>query len=254
MTNIMTPAIYNEDCVGGALRHLPDKCVDLGIHDPPFGIGESRFHRHYNRKRENVIEGYVEAPCDVPYDEWTLRWMTQAKRVLKDNGSMYVVSGHTPLLSVLNAAHELGLVEINQIIWKYNFGVNTKRKFVTSHYHILYYKKSESTEPTFNPTCRFRADDVAGLENDFTDVWFINREFHRGKNKNCNKLPTELVRKMIQYSSNPNDMVCDFFLGNFTTAVVARQLGRNACGFELNPLAFRNGMESLEDTEQELVE
>jgi site-specific DNA-methyltransferase (adenine-specific) len=161
---------------------------------------------------------------------------------------MYVVSGHTQLRAVLNAAYELGLVEINHIIWKYNFGVNTRTKFVTSHYNILYYKKSESVEPTFNLTCRFGADDVAGREADLSSVWFINREFHRGKKKNCNKLPTELVRKMIQYSSNPGDVVCDFFLGNFTTAVVARQLGRHSCGFELNPQAFRNGMESLEQT------
>src|SRR5439155_23994431 len=133
--------------------------------------------------------------------------------------------------------HQLGLVEINQIIWKYKFGVMTKRKYVTSHYNIIYFTKSQEAEPTFNPACRFA---VGSLEqaNDLADVWYINREYHRGKIKNCNKLPAELVRKIIQYSSNLGDTVCDFFQGNFTTAVMARRLGRRPCGFELNPAAY----------------
>src|ERR1019366_8008592 len=145
----------------------------------------------------------------------------QAKRVLKDTGSMYVVTGHTHLGDVLNAAHKLQLFELNHIIWKYNFGVNTKRKFVTSHYHILRYAKSPEAEVTFNEYCRYSPDDLDSegnslLDTDLSSVWRINREFHRGKKKNCHKLPTELVRKMIQYSSNPGDRVADFFLGNFT--------------------------------------
>lgn len=245
------PAIFNADCIAGALQHFPDKCIDLGIFDPPFGIKEGKFDRLYNRKKENVIEGYVEAPSD--YFDWTLQWMTQAKRVLKDNGSMYVVTGHTPLRAVLNAAHKLDLVMINHIIWRYNFGVHTKRKFVTSHYSILYLAKSRDAALTFNTYCRrtpaeLDMDGHSLLEADLSSVWRINREFHRGKKKNCNKLPNELVRKMIQYSSNPGDTVCDFFLGNFTTALCARKLGREICGFELNPAAYEIGMQTLNET------
>ena len=251
--NVMD-GIYNQDCISGALEHLPDKCVDLGIYDPPFGIGESKFAKHYNRKKENVIEGYVEAPRDIPYEEWTLRWMEQAKRVLRDDGSIYVVAGHSALRAVLNAANQLRFVERNHIIWKYNFGVNTKKKFVTSHYHILYYAKSPDAAVTFNTYCRYTPAelDIDGnslLEADLSSVWRINREFHRGKKKNCNKLPTELVRKMIQYSSNPGDRVGDFFLGNFTSAIVARRLGRVPYGcFEINPVAYEIGMQTLRET------
>jgi hypothetical protein len=64
------------------------------------------------------------------------------------------------------------------------------------------------------------------LYRDLEDVWVINREYSRGEKKNGNKLPDELIRKILLYSSNPGDTVCDFFMGKFTTARVALELGR----------------------------
>jgi DNA modification methylase len=69
-------------------------------------------------------------------------------------------------------------------------------------------------------------------------MWLISREYHPARTKNKNKLPDSLVEKMVQYSSRHGDVVCDFFLGNFTTAYVAGRLGREVWGFEVNPLAF----------------
>jgi DNA modification methylase len=66
------------------------------------------------------------------------------------------------------------------------------------------------------------------------DVWEISREYHRGQKKNANKLPNELVKKMIQYATVEGDTVCDFFMGNFTSAYVAHGLNRKVIGFELN--------------------
>ena len=58
--------------------------------------------------------------------------------------------------------------------------------------------------------------------------------------KNVNKLPEGLIQKLILYSSNPGDIVCDFFMGNFTTAYAAIKLGRYPIGFELNKNAFQH--------------
>lgn len=233
--------IYNEDCVGDTRTKLPDESVHLGIFDPPFGIGETGFNKHYKRDSSNVIKGYCEAPDD--YEVWTYEWMTEAKRILHPDGSMYIFIGHTNLRHILNAAHHLGFSLINHIIWKYNFGVNTTKKFVTSHYHVLYYKKTEESTPTFNTYCRFgqqeRADDGGSLlYKDMEDVFLISRDYSPGEKKNQNKLPTELLEKLILYSSNPGDMVCDFFMGNFTTAYAARSLGRKVCGYELNKASY----------------
>jgi len=233
--------IYNEDCIPGARKYISDEEVDLMICDPPFGISEASFDKHYNRKESNVLDGYVEAPED--YLEWTIQWLTEAKRILKPNGSMYLVSGYSKLYEILSAIRQVRMTEINHIIWKYNFGVYTKNKYVTSHYHILYLKKHEKANPTFNRECRFQGSQESYRDRE--DVWVINREFQPGKVKNKNKLPTKLVGKMVQYSSNPDDIICDFFLGNFTTAYVAVATKRIPIGFEKNSNGFKNKMSSL---------
>jgi site-specific DNA-methyltransferase (adenine-specific) len=241
--------IFQEDCLTGG--KILENSVDLGIYDPPFGINESGFNKYYKRESSNVIGGYEEAPED--YGEWTQRWMTEAVRALKENGTMYIVMGHTQLRHILNAAHHLGLHEINHLIWKYNFGVYTKRKFVTSHYHILHYSKFSKANITFNLNCRFGSQERDAkhslLYRDLEDVFVINRDYSPNEMKNQNKLPEELIRKLIMYSSNPGDRVCDFFMGNFTTAYASLKLGRSVCGYELNKNAFDYHIDRLGDIE-----
>ncbi|MFH1514288.1 MAG: site-specific DNA-methyltransferase, partial [bacterium] len=157
-------------------------------------------------------------------------------------GSIYIVSGYTNLIDILNALRNTKLKEINHIIWKYNFGVYTKNKFISSHYHILYYTKPKC-KVKFNTNCRYGADEKidgnrSSNYSDREDVWIINREYKPGKIKNKNELPSELLIKLIQYSSNENDLVCDLFLGSFSTAKIAIQLNRKATGFELSKSAF----------------
>lgn len=232
--------IYNEDCIVGAKKYIKDESVDLGIFDPPFGINEASFDKHYKRNKDCVLGGYVEAPED--YYKFSLDWMGEAKRTLKPNGSIYIISGWTHLRHILNAVNELELEMINHIIWKFNFGVATRKKFVSSHYHILYLAKQKS-QPTFNTYCRFGSQEKSeggGSLNyqDLEDVFSINKEYNPNETKNKNKLPDALIEKLILYSSNENDVVCDFFLGNFTTAIVAKRLNRKPIGFELNKESF----------------
>lgn len=243
--------IYNEDCIIGAQKHINDSSIDLIICDPPFGIGEKDFSKHYKRKNSPIVEGYIEAPED--YSNWTFEWLTEAKRILKQNGSIYIISGWTNLIDILNAANELNLSLLNHIIWKYNFGVYTKKKYVSSHYHILYFTKQKA-KPTFNSYCRFAPQEKnqlgkSKLYQDLEDVWIINKEFQPNKTKNINKLPDELIKKIILYSSNEGDIVCDFFLGNFTTAHVANKLGRYIKGFELNKNIFDVQIQQMKEEE-----
>jgi len=245
----MQDAYYNMDCISGSRSHIPDGVVDLIITDPPFAIEGDQLHRLYNRKEEHVVQGYVEVAREN-YRDFSFRWLEQAKRVLKDTGSMYIVSGWTNLLDILLAIEQNGLELINHIIWKYNFGVSTKNKFVTSHYHILYCRKKNGCDIKFNPYCRFGAaekdaDGYSMLYCDLGDVWAIGREYKKGRTKNKNELPVELLKKMILYSSDEGDLVCDFFLGSFSTAKVARSLGRYSIGFEINETAYKHQVDHI---------
>lgn len=245
---------FNEDCIRGANEHIPDNSIDLIITDPPYGINGGSLHKHYNRDEEFVIDGYVEVHKSE-YAEFSKRWIEQAERILKPGGGIYIVSGYTNLVHILNALSNTNLQEINHIIWKYNFGVYTQRKFVSSHYHILYYVKPG--EPyTFNTFCKYGADEknkeTGRSENykDREDVWLINRKFKPGEKKNKNELPEELLIKLIQYSSNEGDVICDLFLGGFSTAKVALGMNRSIIGFEVSKNIFDHGEESIKQIDQ----
>ncbi len=243
---------YNEDCIEGSKKHIRDNSVDLIICDPPYGIDGSHLDKHYNRNEEFVVDGYVDVPQEQ-YGDFSNQWINEAARILRPGGSIYVVSGYTNLHHVLNALHSTNLIEINHIIWKYNFGVYTSKKYVSSHYHILYWQKPGGT-PTFNTYCRYGDseynDDGGSLNyNDREDVFIIDREYKPGEVKNKNELPFALLSKMIAYSSNPGDIVCDMFLGGGSTAIVAKGMSRIPIGFEISKNAFEMATSRINATE-----
>jgi site-specific DNA-methyltransferase (adenine-specific) len=234
--------LYSLDCVKGARKHIADSSIDLIITDPPYGIKANNLDRHYHRQEENIIEGYIEIPREK-YASFSKKWIKEAERVLRPGGSLYIVSGYSNLADILNALRKTKLEEKNHIIWKFNFGVHTQKKYISSHYHILFYTKPGG-KITFNTFARFgpnEKDNKNGSLNyrDREDVWLINREYRPGEIKNKNELPTNLITKIMQYSSNEGDVVCDFFLGGFNIAKIAVGLNRKIIGFELNQKSFK---------------
>jgi len=241
--------LYPIDCISGARKYIADNSVDLIITDPPYGIKADNLHKHYHRSEEKVIEGYVEVPRER-YASFSANWICEAERVLKPGGSLYIISGYSNLAAILNSLQNTSLEEKNHIIWKYNFGVHTQKKYISSHYHILYYTKSGG-KVTFNTYARFGPEEK-NLNNgslnyqDREDVWYIKREYKPGEVRNKNELPTELILKIMQYSSNEKDLVADFFLGGFNTAKVAIGLNRKIIGFELNKKSFEYHIHEIE--------
>ena len=223
-------ALTNQDAVIG-LSSLSDNSVDLIFTDPPYGIHGDQLDQHYNRDESLVVPGYCEVSADQ-YAEFSLNWIQQAERVLKPTGSMYIVSGYTNLHHILNALHSTKLREINHLIAQYSFGVYTKNKWVSSHYHVLYWAKKK---PYFNGSARF--NDTRESYNDRLSVQTLRREYKPGEIKNKNQLPVEFVKKFIEYSTRPGDLVVDPFAGSFSTGRAADQLGRDCIGFDLNPAA-----------------
>ncbi len=229
--------IYNEDCVQG-MSALPEAIVDLVVTDPPFGIDFEAKRSNYNRTKERVLEGYCEVPKEE-YATFTLKWMSEAARLLKKSGAMFIFSGWNNLKDILVAIDELQLTMVNHIIWKYQFGVATKRRFVTSHYHCLYVCKNDSLRKFF-PNARHvpdeRDEDGRSMRyRDMEDVWVINREYWTGDLKTPTKLPAKLIEKILSYTSEEGDLIMDPFLGSGQTAVVAKTMGRRYLGFEIVP-------------------
>src|SRR3989337_2981783 len=190
------------------------KKIDLIITDPPFAIDFKAKKENYNRTASRVIAGYNEIKAAQYYD-FSFQWISEAFRILKDSGSMYVFSGWNNLKDVLLALDDAGFTTINHIIWKYQFGVVTSKKFVTSHYHCLYVCKNPKKRKFYSFT-RFKknsktSDGKSLHYQDKEDVWSIKRE----------------------YSSQKKDIVFDPFLGSGQVAVVSKKKGRQYLGFEI---------------------
>ncbi|MFH1823667.1 MAG: site-specific DNA-methyltransferase [Candidatus Firestonebacteria bacterium] len=236
------------DCIEG-MKQLPNDSIDLVITDPPFAIEFKAKRNNYNRTQSRVLEGYQEISKEKYY-EFTLQWMMEVYRILKESGSMYVFSGWNNLKDILNVLNEIGFVTVNHIIWKYQFGVVTKKKFVTSHYHCLYVCKNEQKRKFF-PYARFNKNDKKDTGGslhyeDKEDVWYIKREYWNGDQKTPTKLPSELIKKILLYSSEEGNIVLDPFLGSGQVAVVSKMLNRQYLGFEIVKAYYEFAKERLE--------
>ena len=218
------------------MQEIPKNKFDLVITDPPFAINFKATKSNYNRTSSRVIQGYNEILPENYYD-FSFNWMSEAFRILKESGSMYVFSGWNNLKDILSALDDVGFTTVNHIIWKYQFGVVTKKKYVTSHYHCLYVCKNDKKKK-FYPFSRFKKDSKTDNGRslhykDKEDVWEIKREYWTGKEKTPTKLPADLIKKILLYSSRKNDLVLDPFLGSGQVAVVSKMLGREYYGFEI---------------------
>jgi len=103
--------IYPTDCISGAKKYISDNFVDLIITDPPYGINGHLLHRHYNRNEKYVLDGYREVETDQ-YEKFSLRWILEAERILRPGGSVYIISGYSNLIHLLNALRKTSLKEI----------------------------------------------------------------------------------------------------------------------------------------------
>jgi len=218
-SSIKMDQIFFEDCKSGMTK-MTEESVDLVIADPPFGIDFSGKEHSYNRKQDLVVDFYQEINSD--YGQFTEDWMKQIQKIMKPQATAYVFSGWNHLEDVLRAARLTGLTTINHLIWKYQFGVFTKNKYVTSHYHILLLAKNKNNY-YFNK-----------MEHYPLDILDFKRKYKKGEAKNATTLPVELIQHCIEFSSKPGDLVFDPFMGMATTAVAAKSLWRHYCGFEAN--------------------
>ncbi|MCE7743211.1 MAG: site-specific DNA-methyltransferase [Candidatus Heimdallarchaeota archaeon] len=212
--------ISYDDCIEG-MKALPDESVNMVLADPPFGIEFHKMETMYNRKSENVVEGYQEVKIEN-YDQFTFEWIKEIPRIMKEDAGAWIFSGWTNLKDILFALEMNNLSVVNHIIWKYQFGVFTKRKFVSSHYHILFAVKNKK-KYFFNK-----------IEHYPEDVWIINRKYMPGIKKNATKLPTNVVLRCIDFGSRPGDLIFDPFMGNGTTATASKGSFRHFMGFEMN--------------------
>ena len=156
------------------MKKLQAESIDCVIADPPFGLSFTGKESLYNRDCRFVRNGYREIGSD--YEKFSEAWIGELTRVMKKTATAWIFSGWTNLFDVLNALKRTDLTLINHIIWRYQFGVFTDRKFVTSHYHLLFLAKSK--DYYFNKIMHYPLD-----------VWEINRTYRERGSKERDETP-----------------------------------------------------------------
>jgi site-specific DNA-methyltransferase (adenine-specific) len=241
--------VYNESCIEGMRKHVLSESIDLIFTDPPYGINGDELDVHYHRDESNVVPGYVDVPLSE-YAQFSKDWIAECDRVLRPGGSMYIVSGYTNLHHILNALHSTSLTEVSHVIAKYSFGVSTKNKFVSSHYHVLFWAKPDKGKKkrTFNSNWKYT--DQKDSYHDRLSVQDMPRDYKPGQVKNKNQLSEDFITKFVMYSSNRGDTVLDCFGGGLTTGRTALRWGRKFVGFELNSNAYNAFVPTLDLVEE----
>jgi len=225
--------IYNIDCIKGIMQ-LEDKSVDLVFSDIPFNIDIGK--RTKSRSKGFSGEAYKDNFSLDDYSILISSWVQKSHRILKNTGTIVIMTGWTNLEVVLKSLRESEFTLLNHCIIKYAFGIYTKKRFVSSHYHIIFATKSNKVW-TFNKQKKYDED-----------VWMMNREF---KSKELNHpCPTtyEWIKKIVLTSSNENDVILDAFMGTGTTALVCKDNNRNYIGFELKKEYVETANKRLEET------
>lgn len=194
--------------------------ANLVFADPPFGIGFGGNLQTYHRTPDAL--SYVEVSAEE-YPDFIWELLNWSYNLLNSSGSMWLLSGWNNLGTVLNTVENTGFYLLNHCIWRYQFGVFTKKRFTTSHYHLLLLVK-DLTNYTFNKP-----------EHYAEDVWTIKRPYHHRTKTAGNELPDKLVMKCICTSSNKGDLVVDPVLGSGTTMNVCLRIDRRCVGIEVNP-------------------
>jgi DNA modification methylase len=223
--------IIQGDCCA-VLASLPAESVDLVVADPPYNIGID-------------YGGGKKADRRGDYWQWCRQWIYLCRRVLKPAGSIWVISGQEHAAEIDISLRLDDFTIRNRVTWHETFGVYCRRKFGRCS-RPMFYAVKDKKNFTFNkdavtvPSARQTYGDKRASPGGkiMGDVWQISRvcgTFRERVDGVPTQLPSELVARIIGVSSNPGDAVLDPFAGSGTTLAVAKQMGRQATGIELNP-------------------
>lgn len=232
--------IIQGDCVE-VLRTFPEQSVDLIFADPPYNL---QLRNQLLRPNQTVVDG-VDDKWDqfadfTAYDAFTKDWLSACRRVLKDNGTIWVIGSYHNIFRVGTIMMDLGYWILNDVIWyKTNPMPNFRgTRFQNATETLIWAKKSaEQKAYTFNYHAMKNLNDEKQMQN----VWYIplctgpERIKLNGKKVHSTQKPEALLYRVIVASSNPGDIVLDPFFGSGTTGAVARKLQRNYIGIELEP-------------------
>jgi len=253
--NSFVNQVLQGDCVE-VLKSIPDNSVDLIFADPPYNLQLQNSLQRPDQSEVNAVDDEWDKFASFEeYDKFTNNWLKECKRVLKPNGTIWVIGSYHNIFRVGTIIQNLDFWILNDIIWiKSNPMPNFKgTRFNNAHETMIWASKSQKSKytfhyqslKTFNEDLQMRSDWYLPL---CTGQERIKNE--DGEKAHSTQKPEELLYRIILSTSNVGDLVLDPFSGSGTTACVAKKLGRNFIGIEKETKYIEVSQKRLNETKQ----
>lgn len=244
--------ILQGDCIE-VMASLPEKCIDLIFADPPYNLQLQReLHRPDLSRVDAVSDAWDHFGSFADYDEFTRRWLSACKRVLKPNGSIWVIGTYHNIFRVGTILQDLGFWVLNDVVWvKTNPMPNFRGvRFTNAHETLIWASTGKGAKYTFNYQAMKNLNDGKQMRSDW---WFAplatGPERLRdvdGRKLHATQKPEALLYRVILSSSQPGDVVLDPFFGSGTTGAVAKRLHRQWIGIEQDERYIRAAQERID--------
>jgi site-specific DNA-methyltransferase (adenine-specific) len=227
------------DCIE-VMNCLPEGCVDLIFADPPYNLQlQQELYRPNLTRVDAVDDEWDRFESFEAYDQFTTAWLTAARRVLKDTGTLWVIGTYHNIFRIGKILQDLGFWILNDIIWvKTNPMPNFRGvRFTNAHETLIWAQKHKGKPYTFNYADLKALNDDLQMRSDWYIPLCTGKERLRvgGAKAHATQKPEALLMRVLLATTQPGDVVLDPFLGTGTTAAVAKRLGRRWIGIERDP-------------------
>jgi modification methylase len=228
--------ILRMDCIQ-AMRGLPDACIDMVFADPPYNLQlGGDLQRPDGSTVDAVNDEWDKFDTFATYDRFTREWLAEARRILKPDGSLWVIGSYHNIFRVGTAVQDAGFWILNDIVWrKSNPMPNFKgTRFTNAHETLIWAAHDDKAKYTFN----YRAMKTLNDELQMRSDWLLpicggqERLKRNGTKAHPTQKPEALLYRIMLATTKPGDVVLDPFFGTGTTGAVARRLGRDWIGCE----------------------
>jgi modification methylase len=230
--------ILRGDCAD-LMNGLAANSVDLIFADPPYNLQlEGGLTRPDQSHVDAVDDEWDKFASFKDYDAFSRDWLTAARRVMKDNATIFVIGSYHNIFRVGAIMQDLGFWILNDIVWrKANPMPNFRgRRFTNAHETMIWASKSATARNyTFNYEALKAGNEDAQARSD----WYLplctgaeRLKDAEGRKTHPTQKPESLLARVILSASNAGDVVLDPFFGTGTTGAVAKKLGRHFVGLE----------------------
>src|ERR1051325_2064785 len=228
--------IIRQDCVA-AMAALPDACIDMVFADPPYNLqlGGALFRPEGGRV-DAVDDEWDKFETFAAYDEFTRAWLREARRILKPDGTLWVIGSYHNIFRVGAALQDEGYWILNDIIWRKSNPMPNFRgtRFTNAHETPIWGSRSEDSRYTFNYRAMKALNDELQMRSDWTIPICAGDESEKtaGVKAHPTQKPEGLLYRVLLACTNKGDVVLDPFFGPGPTGAAARRLGRRWIGIE----------------------